>query len=81
MAAVSDARWWTPSAFAHKQWLAASGFELAEASWHRQQFGDLHPRLPRSLPKKADDVTFWLFSRHFGVLSQRLLCRPLATAD
>lgn len=77
MASGADARWWTPNAFAHKQWLVAGGFEVTASSWHRQPFGRLHARLPRRLPTTRDGLAFWLFSRHFGVLSQRLSCRPL----
>ena len=76
MASGDDARWWTPNAHTHREWLRAAGFDVVETSWHRQAFGDLHPRFPRRVPRSITDTKWWLFTRHFGVLTQRLLTRP-----
>ena len=77
MATGDDARWWTPNARAHREWLAAAGFDVVDASWHRQAFGHFHSRLPRRVPRSFGDVKWWTFTRHFGVLSQRLLTRAV----
>lgn len=74
-----DARWWMPNAAAHVAWLDAAGFEVVARSRHRQPFGRQLPRLPHNLPRTSDSLGFWLGTRHLGVLSQRLLARPIAT--
>ena len=76
MARGDDARWWTPNAYAHREWLTAAGFEVLESDWHRQHFGKLHPRVPSRLPRSVPEARWWLVDRPFGVLSQRLVARP-----
>lgn len=78
MAMGSDSKWWTPNAFAHREWLASAGFDVAEASWHRQPFGRLYARFPRRVPTSWETLRFWAMERHVGVLSQRLLTRARA---
>ena len=77
MASGDDARWWTPNAHAHREWVRAAGFDVLDSSRHRQAFGKLHARVPRRIPRSFRDARWWLFTRHFGVLSQRLLTRPI----
>lgn len=76
MAGGDDARWWTPNAHAHKEWLAAAGFDVIDSSWHRQPFGKLHSRLPSRLPRSRAELRWWALDRPLGVLSQRLVARP-----
>jgi len=78
MAMGSDSKWWTPNAFAHREWLASAGFDVVDASWHRQPFGRLYTRLPRRAPTSWETLRFWGMERHVGVLSQRLLAQPAA---
>jgi tRNA (mo5U34)-methyltransferase len=75
----ADARWWTPNAAAHRVWVESAGFEIEQRSLHLQHIGRLHPRVPRrpGLPRRSA-MAYWLGQRQFGVLSQRLISRPLS---
>ena len=68
-----EPRWWTPNRAGHLRMAEAAGLEVTSSGTARLDFGDLLPRMPRSL--RPGDIAFAASHRRFGVPAQWLVAR------
>ena len=71
-----QSQWWTPNMAAHRRWLRAAGWTIADSGGPVfQKFGPYHSRRPR-LPRNTRDAMWWGGMRWVGAASQWVRATP-----